>query len=123
MSKYVNTWLKFPVLHIIILELRKGEKFYYILTRDNSVSTVTTLRLGRPWFDSQQGQGLFSLRHSVQTGSGDHPASYSVDAGVSIPGGKVAGCVKVITHLDLEPRLRMRGLYLNSLNTFSWSGT
>jgi hypothetical protein len=29
--------------------------------------------------------------HSVQTGSGAHPASYPVGTGGSFPGGKVAG--------------------------------
>jgi hypothetical protein len=33
----------------------------------------------------------FSLLHIIQTGSGAHPASYSVGTGVSFPGGKVAG--------------------------------
>jgi hypothetical protein len=32
----------------------------------------------------------YSLLHSTQTGSGAHPASYPMDTGDSIPGGKVA---------------------------------
>jgi hypothetical protein len=37
------------------------------------------------------GAGNFSLRHHVQTGSGAHPAFYSVGTGDSLPGGKAAG--------------------------------
>jgi hypothetical protein len=37
------------------------------------------------------GAGNFSLRHRVQTGSGAHPASYSIGTGGSFPGGKAAG--------------------------------
>jgi hypothetical protein len=45
--------------------------------RENtSVSTVTRLRVGRPGFDSRQGQGNFYLRHRVQKSSGAHPTSY-----------------------------------------------
>jgi hypothetical protein len=36
------------------------------------------------------GAGNFSLRHSVQNGSGTHPASYPVSARGSFPGGKAA---------------------------------
>jgi hypothetical protein len=35
--------------------------------------------------------GIFSLRHSVHTGSGVHPASYQMSTGGSFPGNKVAG--------------------------------
>jgi hypothetical protein len=34
----------------------------------------------------------FSLLHVVQTGSGVHPTSYSMDSGGSFPGVKAAGC-------------------------------
>jgi hypothetical protein len=37
------------------------------------------------------GTGNFSLHHRVQTGSGAHPASYSVGTSGSFPGGKAAG--------------------------------
>jgi hypothetical protein len=37
------------------------------------------------------GAGNFSLHHRVQNGSGAHPASYPMGAGVSFPGGKAAG--------------------------------
>jgi hypothetical protein len=42
----------------------------------------------------------FSLLHNVQTGSGIHPASYTVDTG-----SKTAGDVKFTIRLHLEPRL------------------
>jgi hypothetical protein len=35
--------------------------------------------------------GAFSLHHSVQNGSGAHPASYPKDTRGSFPGGKAAG--------------------------------
>jgi hypothetical protein len=41
-------------------------------------------------FESRWGQE-FSLLHVVQTGSGVHPASYTMDTGGSFPGGKAAG--------------------------------
>jgi hypothetical protein len=37
------------------------------------------------------GTGNFSLHHRVQTGSGAHPASYSMGTKDSFPGGKAAG--------------------------------
>jgi hypothetical protein len=40
-------------------------------------------------FESRKGQEL-SLLHVVQTGSGAHPASYSMGTGGSFPGAKVA---------------------------------
>jgi hypothetical protein len=50
-------------------------------SRDSSVSVVTRLRAGRPGLGSRQGQGIFSLHHRVQTGSGAHPASSPMGAG------------------------------------------
>jgi hypothetical protein len=46
----------------------------------------------------------FSTRHSVQTRSGAHPASYPMGT----------GCVKLTTELHLVPRSRMVELYLYS---------
>jgi len=52
---------------------------------------VTDLRAERPGFDSLQGrEGIFSLRHRVQTGSGAHPASSPRGTGDSFLGSKVA---------------------------------
>jgi hypothetical protein len=55
---------------------------------------------------------LYLFFHRVQTGSGTHPASYPMENRGSFPGGKTAGgggVVKLITHLHLVPRPRMRG--------------
>jgi hypothetical protein len=45
------------------------------------------LGAGRPGFDSRLGED-FSFLHSVQTGSGVHPAPYRMGTGDSFPGGK-----------------------------------
>jgi hypothetical protein len=37
------------------------------------------------------GRGKISLRHSVQTGSEAHPASYPMGTGGAFPGGEAAG--------------------------------
>jgi hypothetical protein len=44
------------------------------VSRDSSVSIVTRLRVGQPELDFRPGLRCFSLRYSVQTGSGAHPA-------------------------------------------------
>jgi hypothetical protein len=51
---------------------------------------VTSYGLDGRGFDSRQKQD-FSLPHSVQTGSGAHPASYSIGTGGSFPGRKRQG--------------------------------
>jgi hypothetical protein len=48
------------------------------------------LEARRPGFKSQQGQD-FSLLHSIQTGSGDHIASYARGTRASFPGVKLQG--------------------------------
>jgi hypothetical protein len=47
------------------------------------------LRVGRPGFDSRQGQD-FSPLHNVRTGSDAHPAADSRDTRSDCPGGKAA---------------------------------
>jgi hypothetical protein len=43
------------------------------------------------WYSAGQGAGNFYPHHSVQTGSGAHPASYPMGTrGSSFPGGKAA---------------------------------
>jgi hypothetical protein len=54
------------------------------------------------------GAGNLSLLHSVQTGSGFHPASYPEDTGGFFPGLKRPG-MKLTAHLHLVPRSRKRG--------------
>jgi hypothetical protein len=48
--------------------------------------------VGRPGFDSRQGQKIFFLLDSVHTYSGTHPAYYAMDARGSFPGVKCRGC-------------------------------
>jgi hypothetical protein len=51
-------------------------------SRFSSVSIVTRLRTKRLGFDFRHGQGFFSrLLNRVQTGSGNHPASYTMGEG------------------------------------------
>jgi hypothetical protein len=51
------------------------------------VIIVTKLRTGLSGFDSCKGRGrTFSLRHSVQTASGAHSASYRMGTGIKRPG-------------------------------------
>jgi hypothetical protein len=53
---------------------------------------------------------IFSLCHRVQSDSGAHAGSYPMGTGGFFPGSKAAGGgVKLTTHLQLVPRLRMRG--------------
>jgi len=54
----------------------------------SSLGIVTRLRAE---FDPQQGQGFFTLRYRVQTGSGVHPVSYPVGSGGLFSGGKAVG--------------------------------
>jgi hypothetical protein len=62
------------------------------------------------WATSWMTGGNFSLHHRVQSSSGAHPASY-LRMGIRgwFPGGKVAGGIKLSTHIHLVPRSRMRG--------------
>jgi hypothetical protein len=60
------------------------------------------------------GRGDFLLFHSVQTGSGAHPASYSMGNRGSFLGDKAAVGMKLTTHLHLVVRLRMTEIYLHS---------
>jgi hypothetical protein len=48
------------------------------------------LRAGRSWVRVSAGAGNFSLHHRLQTGSGAHPASYSMGTGGSFPRSKAA---------------------------------
>jgi hypothetical protein len=65
----------------------------------------------------------FSLLHSVQTGSGGHPASYTVGTwGGSFPGGKSGRSVNLTTHLNLMLRSRIRGSIHPLPHISSWCG-
>jgi hypothetical protein len=62
-------------------------------SRDSSVGTALGYGLddGGSRVRFLVGSGNFSLHHRVQTGSGAHPASYSMRTRGSFPGGKAAG--------------------------------
>jgi hypothetical protein len=55
------------------------------------VGIVSKLRAGRQGFRFPAGAGNFSFHHRVQTGSGAHPASYSMGMWDFFPGGKAVG--------------------------------
>jgi hypothetical protein len=57
---------------------------------DDSVVGITTGWTIESDFESREGQEFFLL-HVVQTGSGAHPASYTMGTGGSSSGGKAAG--------------------------------
>jgi len=66
----------------------------YLVCRGSSVSIKSGLRAGRPGFyliPDSDNDGIFSLCHRDQTGSGAHQASYPVGTRDSFPGGKAAG--------------------------------
>jgi len=47
------------------------------------------------------------LIQTIQMGSGDHPVSYSMGTGSSLPRDKVAGGLGLTTHVHFMLRLRM----------------
>jgi hypothetical protein len=63
------------------------------MSRDSSVGIETGFGLDDRTIGVRfpAGAGYFSLLHHVQTGSGARPASYPVDTGVSLPGGRATG--------------------------------
>jgi hypothetical protein len=62
-------------------------------SQDSSVGIATGYWLddGMIGFRLPAGAGNLSLRHRVQDGSRDHPASYPMGTGGSFPGCKAAG--------------------------------
>ena len=65
-----------------------------------------------------------SVLQNVHTGSGAHPASYSMITGALFGGGWNCRSLKLTTHLHLVPRLRMSGaIPLLPLYAFvAWTG-
>jgi hypothetical protein len=69
------------------------EKFLGLLTlffllKIEGIAGIAKLAWATGWtagLNSQQGQAIFSLLHSVQTSHGGHPPSYPMGAGVSFP--------------------------------------
>jgi hypothetical protein len=78
---------------------------------DSSVGIATG------WTAGRAGARDFQFLHSVQTGSGAHPTSYSMGTGGSFLGGKAAG-----READHSPpssaQVKMMDLYLNSPKCF-----
>jgi hypothetical protein len=60
----------------------------------------------------------FSILHSVQTGSGAHPASYPMGTMGSLAGGESSIDMKLTIHHHLMPRSRMVELYFHTPYTF-----
>jgi hypothetical protein len=85
--------------------------------RSSPVGLVTKVWAGRPRSrGSIPGNGKsFSLLHNVETGSGTHQASYTMDTGGCFPRGKY----KLTVRFHLMSRLRMMELHLHS-PMFSW---
>jgi hypothetical protein len=70
----------------------KGEEYKSNRTKTSSVVVITTTpRAGRSGFRIPFGQDISFILQNVQTGSGAHPASYSVGYRVSFPGVKRTG--------------------------------
>jgi hypothetical protein len=65
------------VVYGLSSSLRRPHRSHW--SRDSSVGIATGYGLDGPGFD-------FSLLHSVQTGSGAHPASYPIGTGGSFAG-------------------------------------
>jgi hypothetical protein len=76
-----------------------------ILNRNTSVGITTGYRLDSPVSTPSRDNKLFS--HSVQTGSGAHPASSPMGTGGYFRG------VKLTAHLNPMPRSRKVELYLH----------
>jgi hypothetical protein len=71
-------------------------------SRDSSVGIVTGYVLDE-WGSRVRfpaGAGNFSLQHCIQTGSGAHPASYTMDSSIS----------------TVLPQIRFRGVVLHHKN-------
>jgi hypothetical protein len=88
----------------------------YTRSRDSSVGIATGYGL------EDGGVGVrvpvvqeFLLLRAVQTGSGDHPTSYTMGTGGSFLGGKSGRGVKLTAHLQLVPRSGKCGSIYTSL--------
>jgi hypothetical protein len=91
----------------------KGEAQW---SRDSSVGIVTSYGLDCRGIAVGFPAGIrdFSLYNSVQTGSGVHPASYTMGTWGSFPEGVGEGGVELTTYLHLVRRLTMAQLYICS---------
>jgi hypothetical protein len=108
-NKYMELLFKFQMkFHIYTLQIRQHthtdrvgvdtdcltciQKSPFPMGRDSSVGIATGYRLDDRTIGVRFSEGAvyFSLHHRVQTGSGAHPASYTMGTGGSFPGGKAA---------------------------------
>jgi hypothetical protein len=91
-----------PLNMVRLLPYKSLECFWFLFhstlynlrrSRDYPVSIAIDYRLDNRMIGVQfpAGDGNFSFRHHVQTGSGAHPASYPMGTGGSFPGGKAGG--------------------------------
>jgi hypothetical protein len=98
---------------------------YYISgSRNSSVSVVTRLRVGRPGYESEQGEGFF-FRHRLQTDSAARPTSYQVVIGGG--GGALSPRLKRLGpeadhSLPSSAETKKAGSYTSSLHTSTWRG-
>jgi hypothetical protein len=86
-------------------------------SRVTPASTVTSLRAGRPEFDSRQSKiflfaimSILAVRSTQPVGTGVLPSEYSGRG------------VKLTTHLHLVPKLRMCGAIPQLIHSFAWHG-
>jgi hypothetical protein len=64
----------------------------------------------------------FSLLHSIQSGSGTHPASCPMNNWGSFSRDKVTRIMKLATHLHLLPRIRILAAVPPLPYTYLWCG-
>ena len=76
---------------------------------NRAVGTVTRLAARLSGVGIPAEVRYFSRLRNVHTSSGAHPASYSIPTGVLSRGQSGRG-VRLFTHLQLVPRLRMSGV-------------
>jgi hypothetical protein len=81
-------------------------------TQERSPDRSVGIATAQPGFNSGQRQDFFLL-HSVETGSGVHPASYPMGAKDLSPRPRGKG-VKLTSHLHLVPKYLMEETYLHS---------
>jgi hypothetical protein len=109
---HIKKCLKQNLRSVILLcswECHNCTSVIFMKIRGTSGSIEARLRPGRLRCDSGTSiDGIFALRHRIQTGLGAHPSTCLMGTGFLIPGVKHL-CVKLTTHLHLGPRLRMSG--------------
>jgi len=93
------------------------------MSRGSSVGIATGYRLDdrSSWVRFPAGAGNYSLLHCVQTGSGDHPASYPMDTRSFSLALKRLG--RETDHsLPSRAKIKNAWRYISIPNTSSWHG-